>query len=82
MIALTAADEQETSKADVYNAELKVWMTNRFSSTLTESLTEHPDITLKDLYYRLTTNTIGSHVRLLNQACFGNLNTTTMKEWL
>ena len=57
-------------------------MTNRFSSTLTESLTEHPDITLKDLYYRLTTNTIGSHVRLLNQACFGNLNTTTMKEWL
>lgn len=82
VMAITAADEQETSKADVYNPELKVWMSNRFSSIFTESLTAHPDIAIKDLYYRLSTNTIGSHVRLFNQANFGNLNTTTMSEWL
>ncbi|MGN0220617.1 MAG: C13 family peptidase [Prevotella sp.] len=82
MMAITAADERETSKADVYNATLKVWMSNRFSSTLAEAVTANSAITVKDLYYRLVTNTIGSHPRLYNQAHFGNLNVTTMKEWL
>lgn len=82
MIAVTAADERETSKADVYNATLKVWMSNRFTSTLTEAITANSSITIKELYHRLTTNTIGSHPRLYNQSGFGNLNITTMKEWL
>ncbi|MGN1375611.1 MAG: C13 family peptidase [Prevotella sp.] len=82
MMAITAADERETSKADVYNASLKIWMSNRFSSTLTEAVTANSAITIKDLYYRITTNTIGSHPRLYNQANFGNLNVTTMKEWI
>lgn len=75
-------DERETSKADVYNATLKVWMSNRFTSTLTEAITANSSITIKELYHRLTTNTIGSHPRLYNQSGFGNLNITTMKEWL
>lgn len=77
----TADDERETSKADVYSPTLKTWMTNRFSSTLTEVISANSAVTIKDLYYRLTTNTIGSHPRLFNQAHFGNLNITTMKEW-
>lgn len=81
IMAITAADERETSKADVYSPTLKTWMTNRFSSTLTEVISANSAVTIKDLYYRLTTNTIGSHPRLFNQAHFGNPNITTMKEW-
>ena len=81
MMAITAADERETSKADIYSPTLKTWMTNRFSSTLTEAISANSAVTIKDLYYRLTTNTIGSHPRLYNQAHFGNLNITTMKGW-
>ena len=80
-MAITAADERETSKADIYSPTLKAWMTNRFSSTLTEAISANSAVTIKDLYYRLTTNTIGSHPRLYNQAHFGNLNITTMKGW-
>ena len=33
MLFVTAANGDETSKADVFNSEMKVWMSNRFTST-------------------------------------------------
>lgn len=82
MIFVTAADEGETSKADVFNVDLCVWMTNRFTSTLTESLTEDPSISFRDLYTRLFINTVGSHVMVYNSDLYGNLYRNTMAEFL
>ncbi len=69
---LTAAAENETSKADIFNEDLGVWMTNRFTSTLQEQIIEKPSVSLRDLYYRLFINTVGSHVMLYNAENYGN----------
>jgi ABC-type branched-subunit amino acid transport system substrate-binding protein len=82
LLALTAAGEDESSKADIYNSTLHVWMTNRFTSTLQDCIAEHAAISMRDLYYRLFLNTVGSHVMLYNADNFGNLYTSTMAEFI
>lgn len=79
---ITAAAENETSKADTFNDELGVWMTNHFTSTLEEQINLNPSISLRDLYFKLFRNTVGSHVTIYNQPNFDNLYQCTMKEFL
>ena len=43
---------------------------------------ERPDITLRDLYYTLARNTVGSHATVYNAACYGNLFHSSMAEYL
>jgi ABC-type branched-subunit amino acid transport system substrate-binding protein len=81
ILALTAASPYETSKADIYNASMGVWMSNRFTSTLQDCLAENAAISMRDLYYRLFLNTVGSHVMLYNAAHYGNLYSSTMAEF-
>ena len=82
ILAFTAAGPNETSKADVYNADLGLWMSNRFSATLEDCINNSPDIPLRDLYYRLFTNTVGSHVMVYNAPAYGNIYRETMREYL
>lgn len=79
---ITASNENETSKADIYNDELGVWMTNRYTSTLDEQISENPAIPLRDLYFKLFRNTVGSHVTVYNQGYFDNIYQCTMEEFL
>jgi hypothetical protein len=82
ILALTAASPTETSKADNYSSRLGVWMSNRFTSTLHDNLTTNASISMRDLYYRLFLNTVGSHVMLYNDAAYGNLYTANMSEFV
>lgn len=82
VLAVTAANGEETSKADVFNGELKIWMSNRFTSTFTEQITQNPAISMRDLYYRLFINTVGSHVMVYNAANYGNLYNANMAEFI
>ena len=82
MLFMTAANPLETSKADIFDNEFGVWLSNRFTSTFIESVTSNPDISLKDLYNRLFLNTVGSHVMLYNNDMFGNIYNNTMREFL
>lgn len=82
VLAFTAAGPSETSKADVYNEEMGIWMSNRFSATLEDCINRIPDIPLRDLYYRLFTNTVGSHVMAYNASNYGNIYRETMREYL
>lgn len=82
VLCITAADEKETSKADVYNADLGVWMSNRFTATLTEVIRQNPHISFRDLYYKLSNNTIGSHVRVVNNTNFDNLYRNSIDEFI
>ena len=59
MLFITAANSDETSKADVFSSELHVWMSNRFTSTFIEQITADKSISMRDLYYRLFINTVG-----------------------
>lgn len=82
MLFITAANGDETSKSDVYSEYLKVWMSNRFTSTFIREIASERDITLLDLYYRLFLNTVGSHVMVYNHDNFSNLYSTSMSEFL
>ncbi|MDE7414027.1 MAG: ABC transporter substrate-binding protein [Muribaculaceae bacterium] len=82
MIFYTAANPYESSKADVFNTDLGVWMSNRFTSTLIETLTNKSVISMRDLYNRLFINTVGSHVMVYNADNYGNLYNSSMDEFL
>jgi len=82
MLFITAANGDETSKADVFNGEMKVWMSNRFTSTFIEQITDNKDVAMRDLYYRLFINTVGSHVMVYNAENYGNLYSANMSEFI
>lgn len=82
MLFITAANSDETSKADVFSSELHVWMSNRFTSTFIEQITDDKAISMRDLYYRLFINTVGSHVMVYNAANYGSLYSSGMAEFL
>lgn len=82
MLFITAANGEETSKADVFNSDLKVWMSNRFTSTFLEQIRENGSVSLRDLYYRLFINTVGSHVMVYNARNYGNLYSADMDEFI
>lgn len=82
VLCIAAADEKETSKADIYSMDLNVWMSNRFTYTLTEAIQDNPQISFRDLYYLLSRNTIGSHVRIFNESYFDNLYRTGLGEFV
>ena len=78
---ITAANDKETSKADNFSNQLGVWMTNRFTYGLREQLETNMSVPLRDLYYRLFINTIGSHVMVYNTANFGNIHMNNISEF-
>lgn len=82
MLFVTAANGDETSKADIFNGEMRVWMTNRFTSTFVEQIAENRAVSMRDLYYRLFINTVGSHVMVYNAANYGNLYSSDMSEFI
>lgn len=82
ILCVTAADENETSKADIFNTDLGVWMSNRFTSTLQDCITDNPSMSLRDLYNRLFINTVGSHVMVYNAPQYGNMYRNTIEEFL
>jgi ABC-type branched-subunit amino acid transport system substrate-binding protein len=82
MLFITAANPNETSKADVFSPEILIWMSNRFTATFLEQVNANTAISMRDLYYRLFINTIGSHVMVYNAEQYGNIYTATMQEFL
>lgn len=79
---ITAANPWETSKADIFSTELGVWMSNRFTATLQDQLNEDSAVPLRELYYRLFINTVGSHVMVYNAPDYGNIYRNTFEEFL
>lgn len=82
ILALTAANANETSKADIFNCDLGVWMSNQFTYTLRDEIENNPLISLRELYYKLFINTVGSHVMLYNEEHYGNIFINTIEEFL
>lgn len=81
MLGITAANADETSKADIFNMNMGVWMSNRFTSSLQDCIKENREMAIADLYYRLFQNTVGSHVCIFGAERFGNLHQQTIAEW-
>ncbi len=82
VLFVTAANADEPSKADMKDIDMGVWLSNGFTRAFQETVDERPDITLRDLYYTLARNTVGSHATIYNAECYGNLFSSTMGEYL
>lgn len=81
ILGIASADEAEYSFADHYNSELRAWMCDRFTNNLVTELGNSRYISFYDLYKKLNTSTIGSHVRIFNHKKFGNLYNMTPRDF-
>ena len=81
VLAICSAGAYEQSFADSWSNELGVWMCDRFSRNLTGYATEKPGGTYRDLYLYCAQHTLGSHVGIYNNVNFGNLYTTSPKDF-
>lgn len=82
LLCLTATNEQETSKAYSFSADVKVWMSNCFSTNLLDCFVKDERMKIYDLYRKVYKNTIGSHVTVYNTEYFDNLYQNDMSEFL
>lgn len=81
LLFFTATNEYEPSKADVFDPEMDLWLSNRFTRILRETLAGNPAVSLRELYYTLFKSTLGSHVMVYNNDLYGNMFTETMEEF-
>lgn len=82
VLFFTASNGQETSKADEYNYDMDVWMSNRFTATLQDCFVKDPDMSMRNLYFRLFQSTVGSHVCVYGIDGYGSLYSTYLDEIL
>lgn len=82
VLVFTAAHSNESSKADVFDRDLNVWLSNGFTRTFRDEVTANPDITLRELYYKTVRGTKGSHPRIYNVSNYGNMYHETLREFL
>lgn len=77
----TAANPNETSKAENFDPDLNVYLSDRFSAAFRQAVSDRTDWTMADLYYQLYNHTPGSHVTVYNSDNYGNLYTSTLSEF-
>lgn len=81
VIVLTAANAYETSKPDVYNADIGTYLSNAFSRAFLRTVGRKPSVSIADLYYQLARTTSGSHVTLYNIEQYGSVNKSSMSDY-
>ena len=81
-IFLTAANPNETSHAAEWDDALGVFRSNGFTRGFQEAISQNPNVTLRDLYYTISRNTDGSHVKIYNESNYGSVFDNTMAEYL
>ena len=82
VLVLTAANAYETSKADVYDAEFRTFLSNAFARTFRAIISKEPDVLLRDLYNSLARATSGSHVSLYNIEQYGSVYNNDMSDYI
>ena len=81
VLVLTAANSNETSKADAYDPGLGTYLSNAFTRTFRQEITKNQAVAIYDLYRELARTTTGSHVTLYNQSQYGSVYEETMFEY-
>ena len=76
-----AANSLETSKADVFDQQMGVFLSNAFARTFRSIINDNPAVPIYDLYRQLSRTTNGSHVTLYNENQYGSVYTSTMDDF-
>ena len=76
LLLMTAANDKETSKAQLYSTLWDTYLTNSFTSSLLDAIQKdhYGTMSIKDLYSETFSMTMGSHVTLYNVENFGNVH--------
>jgi len=82
VLVLTAANAYESSKADMHDSQLGVYLSNAFARTFRRRIDRQSDISIYDLYQDLFRTTKGSHVSIYNQREYGSVHAERMSEFL
>lgn len=82
VLVLTAANPNETSKADVHDRDLGVYLSNAFARTFRREVNANNNITIYELYKQLARTTTGSHVTIYNNKNYGSVYDESMNEFL
>jgi ABC-type branched-subunit amino acid transport system substrate-binding protein len=81
LLMMTAANPYETSKADAFDNELQVYLSNTFTSSILSWFHSNPNTAIRDLYLHAFDKTNGSHVMVYNSDYYGNLYWNDMSEY-
>lgn len=81
LLMMTAANPYETSKADAFDSELQVYLSNTFTSSILSQFEINPNSIIYDLYLHAFDKTNGSHVMVYNPDYYGNLYLNDMSEY-
>ena len=81
LLMMTAANAYEPSKADVYDDELQVYLSNSFSSSMFSHFGRNPESMIYDLYLHAFDKTLGSHVSVYNAENYGSLYLNGISEY-
>ena len=81
LLLMTAANPYEPSKADAFDDELQVYLSNTFTSSILSMFASNPHTTIYNLYLHAFDKTSGSHVMVYNPDCYGNLYLNNMSEY-
>lgn len=81
LLMMTAANPHETSKADAFDNELQVYLSNTFTSSILAQFGRNPMCSIYDLYLHAFDKTQGSHVMVYNAEHYGNLYFNDMSEY-
>jgi hypothetical protein len=73
ILMMTAANESEISKADIFDNELGVYLSNGFTRAFQTKIFEQPNVVLRDLFYYVVNQTTGSHASLYNYTNYGDI---------
>lgn len=82
VLVLTAANAFETSKPDVYDIDMKTYLSNAFTRSFRRTVNVQHEISLRDLYYSLARTTSGSHVMLYNIENYGSVYRNTIEDYI
>ena len=82
LLMMTAANPHETSKADAFDNELQVYLSNTFTSSILSQFGHNPMCSIYDLYLHAFDKTQGSHVMVYNAEHYGNLYLNGISEYL
>ena len=81
LLMMTAANPYETSKADAFDSELQVYLSNTFTASILSQLESNPNTIIYDLYLHAFDKTNGSHVMVYNPDYYDNLYLSDMAEY-
>ena len=82
VLIYTATNPNETSKAENFDPELNVYLSDRFSAAFRQAVGKRGDWTMAELYYELYNHTPGSHVTVYNSDNYGRLYSSSLPEFL